>query len=198
MVDQFLFICIPPIILKIPLKELIKFLNDAGPIQRAVNKELTSPRLRESLETILESERTVTPKDDERIVRDMPLMGTAMDYVTKRTTNFSRESAVEEEDHTGLTAVQMYALLNPDKYSHEFWMGSAIQDEAAKIAHRKLVESCRMYIEVPAIYKDGNDFLGVPQSEIANANSLLEPATGVKLVLSVLLDQQEKKNLNPE
>ena len=160
-----------------------------------MNRELTSPRLRESLHVIEQSERREKEHDDRRLVVDMPLMGSEMDFVTKRTTNFS--TLVVERDNTfGLTAVQMYTMLAFNKSGEDFWKDSGNQDEADKDKHLDLLECCRKYLDLPVVLKDENkEYVGLAKSLVTSADLLqvsLRPDPGVKLVLSQLLERENK------
>ncbi len=177
------------------IQDLVQFLRDAGPLKRSVNHELTSPRLRKSLHAIGELEQQGKERDDRRKVTDMPLMGTEMDFVTKRTTNFSTV-AVEDDTSFGLTAVQMYSMLAFNKSGNELWKDSAGGDDADKDGHLELIESCRKYLELPVILKDENmEYIGLAKSLATTADLLqvsLTPAVGVQLVLSELMNRETK------
>lgn len=180
-------------------QDLIQFLKDAGPLKRSVNQELTSPRLRKSLHAIEKLEQRDMEQDDRRKVTDMPLMGTEMDFVTKRTTNFST-AAMEEDKTFGMTAVEMYSMLAFNKPGIEIWKNSAGGDAADKDRHLELIESCRKYLELPVILKDENkEYIGLAKSLATSADLLqvaLTPAIGVQLVLAELLNRETKLDVN--
>lgn len=179
--------------------DLIQFLKDAGPLKRSVNQELTSPRLRKSLHAIEKLEQRDMEQDDRRKITDMPLMGTEMDFVTKRTTNFST-AAIEEDNTFGLTAVEMYSMLAFNKPGIEIWKDFAGGDAADKDRHLELIESCRKYLELPVILKDENkEYIGLAKSLATSADLLqvsLTPAIGVQLVLAELLNRETKLEVN--
>ena len=182
------------------LQDLIKFLNDVGPLERKVDMAFTSPRLRESLQ-IQELERRRQEQDTRRTVSDMPLMGEGLDHVTKRTTNFSNIAKVEDITF-GLTGVQMYEMLAQNKSNEGFWEEFQLRDHHDKDAQFQLIDACRKYLELPVILKDENkEYLGLSASKAATMNlaSLgMKPATGVKLVLSHLLDQDNERQIKTE
>ncbi|KAI2502919.1 hypothetical protein MHU86_11506 [Fragilaria crotonensis] len=161
--------------------------------------ELTSPRLRKSLHAIEKLEQRDMEQDDRRKVTDMPLMGTEMDFVTKRTTNFSTV-AIEEDNTFGLTAVEMYSMLAFNKPGIEIWKDFAGGDAADKDRHLELIESCRKYLELPVILKDENkEYIGLAKSLATSADLLqvsLTPAIGVQLVLAELLNRETKLEVN--
>lgn len=177
--------------------DLIKFLNDVGPLERKVDKEFTSPRLRESLHQH-ELERREHEQDSRRKVSEMPLMGVEMDHVTRRTTNFSTAAAKEDEGF-GLTGVQMYEMLALNKSNEELWKDSCNGDESEKDAQLELIESCRKYLELPIVMKDkDSEYLGLSESTVETSDMFrlaLMPATGVKLVMSQLLDRENERKV---
>ena len=176
---------------------MIKFLNDVGPLERKVDKEFTSPRLRESLHQH-ELERREHEQDSRRKVSEMPLMGVEMDHVTRRTTNFSTAAAKEDEGF-GLTGVQMYEMLALNKSNEELWKDSCNGDESEKDAQLELIESCRKYLELPIVMKDkDSEYLGLSESTVETSDMFrlaLMPATGVKLVMSQLLDRENERKV---
>ena len=126
--------------------DLIKFLNDAGPLERKVDKELTSPKVYDSL---LEEEEVRKQQQDsnrQRRRRMMPMMGEGdgnntdvdvdVDSMSKekldgttvsRTTNFSTVKKEEKETEIRLDDNQLFHLLSklqtgmitPDAYVEE-------------------------------------------------------------------------------
>ena len=123
--------------------DLIKFLNDAGPLERKVDKELTSPKVYDSL---LEEEEVRKQQQDsnrQRRRRMLPMMGEGegntdvdADSISKekldgttvsRTTNFSTVKKEEKETEIRLDDDQMFQLLSklqtgmitPDAYVEE-------------------------------------------------------------------------------
>jgi hypothetical protein len=184
-----------PIHINIYKQDLIKFLNDIGPLERKVDVGLTSPRLRESLQ-IQELERRQEEQDKRRIVSDMPLMGVEMDHVTKRTTNFSSIDKVKDTTF-GLTAIQLYAMVAQNKTNEEFWEEFEHRDHNNKDMQFQLIDACRKYIELPVLLKDENkEYLGLSTSAAATMNLAalgIQPATGVALAVSQLLEQDKER-----
>ena len=129
------------------------------------------------------------------MVTDMPLMGTEMDYVTKRTTNFS--NVVIEHDGTfGLTAVQMYSMLAFNKSGEELWKDAENGDEADKEKQLELIECCRKYLELPVVLKDeNNEFIGLTKNMVDSTDLFqvsLKPSPTIKLVLQELLERENR------
>lgn len=183
-------------------EDLLKFLNDVGPLQRKVDKEFTSPRLRDSLQKE-ELENRTQEEDVRRSVREMPIMGQEMDHVTSRTTNFATAPADSVDEHDfGLTEVQMYELLALEKSNTDMWKKGGGNDDAEKEAQLKLIESARKYLDLPIIMKDKDqDFLGLYDDQMKSSDLFrlaLKPATGVKLVLSQLFDRANEEKRREE
>ena len=119
-----------------------------------------------------------------------------MDHVTKRTTNFSNFAKVEDTTF-GLTRGQMYEMLARNKSNEQFWEEFQFRDHTDKDAQFKLIDACRKYLELPVVLKDKDqEYLGISASTAATTNlaSLgMQPATGVKLVLSHFMDQDKDR-----
>lgn len=178
--------------------DLLKFLNDVGPLERKVDKDFTSPRLRQSLHQQEELERREQEDDARRSVREMPIMGEEMDHVTRRTTNFATAAAKDvEEGDFGLTEVQMFEMLALEKSNIQMWAEGGGIDDAEKEAQVRLIESTRKYLDLPVIMKDKDkEFMGMYEDQVKSSDLFrltLQPATGVKLVLSQLLDRANEE-----
>mmetsp|Transcript_30198 Transcript_30198/g.34409 ORF Transcript_30198/g.34409 Transcript_30198/m.34409 type:complete len:260 (+) Transcript_30198:22-801(+) len=174
-------------------EDLVKFLNDVGPLERKVDKNYTSPRLRESLQESVLEERN-GEKDSGRKVRKMPIHGTKRDHVVNRTTNFStRNNEEEKEKKTGLSEVEFYVMLTSEKSAKDFLKGLDNKEELRE--QQDLIEMSQKYIEIPTILKDTKEieYLGVAANQLQESELeqfTLKPATDVKLVLSQLLDRE--------
>lgn len=166
-----------------------------GPLERKVDTEFTSPRLRESLHQQEELEQRNQEDDTRRSVREMPIMGEEMDHVTRRTTNFATKGA--EESDFGLTEVQMFEMLALEKSNMQMWAEGGGLDDAEKEAQVRLIESTRKYLDLPVIMKDKDkEYMGMYADQVKSSDLFrltLQPATGVKLVLSQLLDRANEE-----
>lgn len=186
---------------------MIKFLNDVGPLERKVDQDFTSPRLRESLLQQSQKQQDADSKDDDkRTIRDMPLMGEEMDHVTARTTNFSTSKLsveAEQEQVFGLTEVQLYEMMALQKTNDEMWNETmSSKDDDEKDLKFEWMNQSRNYLDIPVILKDKDgDYLGVRKQDVNSSDMFrltLQPAKGVKFVLSQLLDRanEEKAQAN--
>lgn len=169
-----------------------------GPLKRKVDKEFTSPRLRESLRQQEELELRNQEDDTRRSVREMPIMGEEMDHVARRTTNFATAAAEDvEEGDFGLTDVQMFEMLALQKTNSQMWKEGGGIDDAEKEAQVQLIESTRKYLDLPVIMKDKDkEFMGMYEGQVKSSDLFrltLQPAIGVKLVLSQLLDRSNEE-----
>mmetsp|Transcript_26406 Transcript_26406/g.39033 ORF Transcript_26406/g.39033 Transcript_26406/m.39033 type:complete len:262 (-) Transcript_26406:314-1099(-) len=176
--------------------DLIQFLNDVGPLKREMNKEFTSPRLRKSLLQQVEVERRDQEKDTGRNIREMPILGTEMDHVVTRTTNFSTvDQNDQKEIEKGLTAYQLFELLSGKRPSEDFLFAFSNKREE-RDEKLKLIELGRNYLQIPVLLKDSKtkEYYGVKSENVKDAgisHSTLQTATGVRLVLSKRADGQE-------
>lgn len=103
-------------------EDLVKFLNDAGPLQRKVDKDLTSPKVYESLLEEEEQRKQHLQQQRQRRRRNMPMIGDANvdgeglenpaadGSTVSRTTNFSNV-AVRDENIYALGDQDLFQLL---------------------------------------------------------------------------------------
>lgn len=167
-----------------------------GPLERKVDQDFTSPRLRESLQ----SQQDADTKD-KRTIRDMPLMGEEMDHVTARTTNYSTSKVsveAEQEDVFGLTEVQLYEMMLLQKTNDDMWNENInSKDDADKDLKFEWMNQSRNYLDIPVILKDKDgDYLGVRKQDVNSSDMFrltLQPVKGVKFVLSQLLDRANEE-----
>lgn len=177
-------------------------------MERKVDPEFTSPRLRESLmlhdTNNKNSSADDTSRDAKRTIRDMPLMGEEMDHVTARTTNYSTavQQVVEEQDQEfGLTEVQLYEMLALQRSNEELWKENKSNnnddDDDKEKQSFQWMNHCRDYLEVPVILRDKDgDYIGARKQDVTTSSLFqltLKPALGVKLVLSQLLDRDNEE-----
>ena len=169
--------------------DLIKFLNDAGPLERQVDKELTSSKVYEALKD--DRAREEQAKEANRRVRKrVPIMSSYKELAennsnsdvddgttTERTTNFStREQA---PGGFGVTREEFYRILNgldsvdvdsPDwkrRVESEYDQLINFKPEKNKksfdrLKDRALLEDSLRLIGIPTIMKDADeDYIGV-------------------------------------
>lgn len=161
-----------------------------------MDREFTSPRLRKSLQPA-EVERREQEKDTGRNVREMPILGTEMDHVVTRTTNFSTlDRNNEKEMGKGLTEEQLFEIICGEKSLEDFLntSGNNKKESDEKLA---LMKCSRNYLEIPVVLKDlkTNDYFGVISQSIKEqefTHPSLEVATGVRLVMSQRVDSNQQ------
>lgn len=167
-------------------EDLIRFLQDMGPVER---KEPKGPRIRKhQLEQQQELERQ--QKDEGRQVREMPIMEDVEKFTTSRTTNFSRREE-EEEKFAGLTGRQFYRLLqdtDKDITIESILQESDVTDDEQK-AYSELLQNSLKYLQVPVIMKDTDDtYIGVPSEKVNDMKKMKVkevPDSEVRILLSV-------------
>jgi hypothetical protein len=170
--------------------DLIKFLQDLGPIQR---KKTTGPRVRkrqlEEQEHLEEQERK--PLKDGREIRQMPIMQETT-FMTARTTNFSRKT--EEEDPFGLTGRKLFQLLQDGNVACAAQVETA--NEKEKQEYSDLLYNSVKYLQVPIIMKDTDDtYVGTWPESVADmklAKLTVVPESQVRILLAVE-DPDEQK-----
>lgn len=144
--------------------ELVKFLQDMGPLERKIDEKYTSKRLLKEGGLIDQ----VEPRDKHRTIRDMPLMGEEMDYTTKRTTNFGTAVEVEADDDFGCRDWQLYEMLKKRDTmdASAFWTdihkASNVSDEL-RLQQTQQLQSALHFIDSPVVIRDKKDksFLGI-------------------------------------
>ena len=148
--------------------ELVKFLQDMGPLERKVDEQFTSKRLLKEGELIDRVER----RDKHRTIRDMPLMGEAMDHTTKRTTNFGTAVKIEDDDDFGCRDWQLYEMLKrrDTMDASTFWTNihkaPNVSDEL-RLQQIQQLQNTLYFIDLPIVMRDKKDktYLGIwPQS----------------------------------
>ena len=153
--------------------DLIKFLNDAGPLKRAVDKDFTSPKVFDSLkkddDIILQKEQ----QERQRRRRVMPMMsereGTLdadedrMDGTTvSRTTNFSTAVRDDDKAEIRLSDEELFKLLSdlqdgnvtPDELVEKTFKDNQVITKEQRMENIKLVENMKEYTAVPTLMQD--------------------------------------------
>jgi len=102
--------------------DLLKFLNDAGPASQTIDKELTSPRVRDMKEDERKSHQNQSNKLRKR--RKMPMVenlgeGTPSDgLTTERTTSFSTTVRDKNESHTRFSHFEVFEMLKKSQFKN--------------------------------------------------------------------------------
>lgn len=163
--------------------DLIKFLQDMGPIQR---KKTTGPRVRkhqlEDKEQLQEQERKQL--EHGREIQEMPIMQETS-FMTARTTNFSRKT--QEEDPFGLTARELFQLLQDGNVASAAQVETA--NEKEKQEYSDLLHNTIKHLQVPIIMKDTDDtYVGTWPESVANmklTKLTVVPESQVRILLAV-------------
>jgi len=102
--------------------DLLKFLNDAGPASQTIDKELTSPRVRDMKEEERKSHQNQSNKLRKR--RKMPMVeklgeGTSSEgLTTERTTSFSTTIRDKNESHTRFSHFEVFEMLKKSQFKN--------------------------------------------------------------------------------
>jgi hypothetical protein len=185
--------------------DLLKFIQDVGPVKQTVDNEFTASRL---LEKENEGE-LIKPESTRRQVRErtrMPLMGEDQDFTTTRNTNFSTSHDDKKAEDFGTSNLELYDLLsrksnsggNPDTVVVDFFKtitpgeDGLLTDSEKKLYHQRIKETLEA-IELPVLVTDSDgNFLGlypddVPGPEVKSVRAI--PKTKLKLVLEDIVDR---------
>lgn len=170
-------------------EDLIKFLQDMGPIQR--KKTSTGPRVRKH--QLEEHERRKL--EEGRQIREMPIMQETT-FFTTRTTNFSRKK--EEEDPFGLTGRELFQLLQDgDAAAAAVAAQVETTNEKEKQEYSYMLHNSIKYLQVPVIMKDTDDtYVGTWPESVADMKLLkltVVPESQVRILLAVEDPDEQKK-----
>mmetsp|Transcript_21133 Transcript_21133/g.29857 ORF Transcript_21133/g.29857 Transcript_21133/m.29857 type:complete len:269 (-) Transcript_21133:1305-2111(-) len=137
--------------------ELIRFLNDVGPLERKIDRDLTSPRLRKKLQSELEN----SDDGEHRTRREMPIMEDS-GFMAQRTTNFStQEKTSVEEDMSGATDLDLYNMFlskkSPEEVIKQFIDTKSFADKQKQEKEENLLRHTLDLIGLPVIMKDIDD-----------------------------------------
>ncbi|CAB9524418.1 expressed unknown protein [Seminavis robusta] len=183
--------------------DLLKFLQDAGPLEKKVNKELTSPRILKELEQEKgeESEKLHRFEAAQRRRDDMRLVDNIEGFSTPRTTNFFTSSTLEEEKDFGLTDLDLYEMLkqqkDPEQYHTEKVSGAEWSKEEIQ-QQQQLLKDTLDSIALPVVVKDTDmQYVGLYQKELdkefAHQKVDIVDESRVKLVVADLYDLGKKE-----
>jgi len=187
--------------------DLIKFLNDAGPLQRTLDKDRTSSKVYDSLLSNENERQEQAKQANTRVRKKMPIISAVKDTtngddgtMVERSTNFSttdRTSRIlDESTRFGVTREDLYnineKLKGVTNVDSEEWK-KIIQDEYESIIAKNVdsssksddlkdlipFENCMRYIGVPVIMKDNEgDIIGVWPSTVED----VKHSSGLKVV----------------
>ena len=202
--------------------DLIKFLNDAGPLKRAVDKDFTSPKVFDSLkkddDIILQKEQ----QERQRRRRVMPMMsereGTLdadedrMDGTTvSRTTNFSTAVRDDDKAEIRLSDEELFKLLSdlqdgnvtPDELVEKTFKDNQVITKEQRMENIKLVENMKEYTAVPTLMQDTDKSYVGAWSESINDLKLAGLRIAPKNVMlsfeydpSISLNEELRRNLD--
>ena len=175
-------------------KDLVDFLNDAGPLQREVSKDLTSDKVYDSLQEEDEQRRQLKEEARQRKRRRMPMVENLQSpsnnnsndmlegMTVERTTNFSEAIKEEEnEDDVRLSDEELFDLvwnlqknettvekyLLEEKKSGQQQDGSSNMSQVKMEQNMKLLENVKKYCEIPILMQDADmALIGAPEHKI--------------------------------
>lgn len=187
--------------------ELLKFLNDVGPVRkRDSSKQLGDRAGRESTSTI----------DASRRKEPMPLAESVTGFETDRTTSFSHKHDVVDPKELSVDVVGLYALLaQHDQYSvssnvelvsdyyEQLIRGrNAEWTVSEQRSHKELLQNTIKYCSLPVIMKDtDDDFIGTWQHRVEELERMkvsLVSKSSVKLVLEDLREIEHSSKVERE
>ena len=188
--------------------DLIKFLNDAGPLQRTLDKERTSSKVYDSLLSNENERQEQAKQANTRVRKKMPIISAVKNTngdddgtMVERSTNFSTTDRtsrlLDESTRFGVTREDIYSINEKLKgvtnVDSEEWK-KLIQDEYKSITAKgddesksksddlkdlTPFENCMRHIGVPVIMKDNEgDIIGVWPSTVKK----VQHSSGLKAV----------------
>lgn len=164
---------------------MIDFLNDIGPLERKVSKDMTSEKVYESLLDEEEQKRQQLEQARQRKRRRMPMMESQnptegeeqIEAMTvERTTNFSQAVRETKENGLCLSDKELFDLvlaLKENKTTASEYLSHRIQHNEMNDNDRneniKLLDNIKLYNEVPILMQDTDKSLvGVARPNIEN------------------------------
>ena len=194
-------------------KELINFLNDAGPLQK---QERQSPRRKQPRLPRQQWDGEATKS--ERIQESMPLAEKIEGYETTKSTSFSRRSVeIKKEVYQKGTTLDMYELLTHKRGSsgkpkssnyeevvaqtyREYASMFPLPDQHYQDAHKELLANTLKYLDLPIIMKDYKDnadsYDGIHPDQVDVYETMkydILPKSKVRLVLEDLHELERKE-----
>ncbi|KAL7538001.1 hypothetical protein ACHAXR_008210 [Thalassiosira sp. AJA248-18] len=199
--------------------DLIKFLNDAGPLQRSVDKEMTSAKVYDSLLADEKAEDEQAKQANVRVRRKMPIMSeykdSANDYdgtMTERSTNFSTKDRTVGPTRLGVTRADLFRLSDEVKglkVDSPEWK-KRIETEYKEMA--KIAGKSKNFDQLQdlALFENSLRYIGVPVSMIDTEGDIIgtwhhkaeemKHSSGLKVVpeRSIQFVMQSEKNVAKE
>ena len=180
--------------------DLMKFIQDVGPVKQSIDEEFTSPRLLTE-EGKNELGKSESGRRSKRI--RMPLMGGDESFTTTRNVNFVHSSDAIDAKDFGTTNLQLYQFLTKGASSglsdsiavvDEFYKTNTADQEVwtekEREEHKQMLHQVLSAIELPALVKDSDgNLLGIYRESVPGPEVRalqLVPDTKVKLVLEDL------------
>jgi len=152
-------------------EDLLKFLNDAGPLEKKVSKSMTSPKVFESLLEEEEEERQRKEAKNMRTRRRMPMIENEMnndggggddemdnERMTTRTTSFSTAAPEVDDKDLKLDEIELFQLLqtSPEAYLKQKGLDieapNVLEDQ--KQEELNLLENVCKYNGIPILMQD--------------------------------------------
>lgn len=203
---------------------MVDFLNDAGPLQREVSKELTSDKVYDSLLEEDEHRRQLQDEARQRKRRRMPMVENLqadskhdsldMEGMTvERTTNFSHTSKEDNEHELRFMDGELFELvwkLQKNKTTIEQYLleekkidvNKALQEEGQSHVEQDLMllKNMKQYFGVPTLMQDTDKALiGAPEHKVETLkfeNVRMAPAhVQLSLLAESIQDVQRSKKL---
>jgi hypothetical protein len=154
--------------------DLLKFLNDKGPVTKNVDKALTSPKVYDSLQVEEEQRRQQDQQQNQRRLRRMPIIGdmdtapgedTSLDGTTvEKTTNFSTAVKNTNDAELRLTDREMFDLVSklqagavkPETYVRDKLKALNVSevDPQTKDTNIELIQNVMRYYAIPTLMQD--------------------------------------------
>mmetsp|Transcript_706 Transcript_706/g.1102 ORF Transcript_706/g.1102 Transcript_706/m.1102 type:complete len:300 (-) Transcript_706:41-940(-) len=158
-------------------KDLIDFLNDAGPLERVVDKDFTSKKVYDSLLAEEEQRNQQEQQSRQRKRRRMPIIEQtdvasgdegALDGTTvERTTNFSQAVKEDKEGDIGMSDQELFDLvskLQNNETTPETYLSDRFRLKEKNIFTQEqlsynidLLENMKRYIGIPVLMVDTSD-----------------------------------------
>jgi hypothetical protein len=204
-------------------EDLIKFLNDAGPLEKKVDKDLTSPKVYESLLDEQEQMRQ-QQQSRQRRRRMMPMISSEGDAVdthsegkeendmdgtmVSKTTNFSTKKIDEGRPGIHLEDDEIFSLLSDyqkeeisaesfiDKRLSDVENGSNAMSDEEKREYIELVNNMLQYTGVPLLMQDTDkSYVGAWNSKVEDLKLAGVRPVNVGVELNIQHSVKQKLNL---
>lgn len=199
-------------------KDLIDFLNEMGPLERTLSKEMTSEKVYDSLLDEDEQKRQRQQEARQRKRRRMPIVenlqaegGDEMNGMTvERTTNFSQVIKETEEQTLRLSDEELFDLVHQlqenkttiDAYLSQKFQNDLLKNEKHQNDNRTLLEQIQRHNGIPILMLDTDkSLIGAPKQNVEKLkmeNVRMAPSI-VQLCLAkktTQVEQQKRNQLN--